>query len=132
MQESVIKLHDIKPLMEVSDYSLYYLIALSVGVFVLILGFVYLLWRYLKRKKRYNKRKDYAQKLIEIDLSKTKDAAYALTHYGALFADDSTRHKEMYENLTHRLSPYKYKKEVEKFDDEVVGYIELYKGMLDV
>jgi len=118
--------------MEVVDYSLYYLVGLTLLVSILLGGAFYLLYRYFKTKNRYNKRKDYAQKIMNIDLSKSKESAYAITHYGVLFVDDSTRHKEMYENLTQRLTPYKYKKEVEPFDDEVLGYIELYKGMLDV
>lgn len=132
MQESAIKLHDIKPLIEVVDYSLYYLVGVILLWAILLGGASYLLYRYFKTKNRYNKRKDYAQKIMNLDLSKSKESAYAITHYGALFVDDSTRHKEMYENLTQRLTPYKYKKEVEPFDDEVLGYIELYRGMLDV
>jgi hypothetical protein len=54
-----------------------------------------------------------------------------ITSLGATFKDDSPRHKEMYENLTNRLEEYKYKKEVESFSGEVLGYIELYKEMID-
>ena len=38
----------------------------------------------------------------------------------------------MYKNIVDRLEVYKYKKDVEVFDKEILGYIDLYKGMLDV
>jgi hypothetical protein len=132
MQESSIKLHDIKPLMDIQDYSLLYFVALVIVVITIVFGLGYLLVHYFQTKKRYDQRKDYVQKILALDIKDSKKTAYALSHYGALFVNDSTRHKEMYENLTQRLAPYKYKKEVEPFDEEVVGYIELYKGMLDV
>ena len=65
-------------------------------------------------------------------MSDTKKSAYAISSYGFTFKDDSQRHSEMYKNLSDRLESYKYKKNVEKFDSETLGYIDLYKGMLDV
>lgn len=132
MQTSTIQLHDIKPLMVIDDYSLHYVVALTLGALVFIGGIIYLLLHFFKTRKKYNQRKDYAQKIMQLDIKQSKQTAYDLTLYGALFAEDSPRHKEMYKNLVKRLAPYKYKKEVEPLDDEVVGYIELYKGMLDV
>jgi hypothetical protein len=38
----------------------------------------------------------------------------------------------MYENLINRLEVYKYKKDVDAYDGEIIGYIELYKEMIDV
>ena len=70
--------------------------------------------------------------LRTLDLSDAKKAAYAITNYGATFKDDSPRHSEMYANLHNRLEKYKYKKEVEKLDEETLGYFELYKEMCDV
>jgi len=87
---------------------------------------------WLKKRNRYNRRKEHFKLLNSLDLSNTKESAYAITLYGATFKDDSPRHKEMYDNLLGRLEAYKYKKEVSLFDSEVIGYIELYKGMMDV
>jgi len=132
MQPNSIKLHDIKPLMPIEDYSLYYFIVLSIVAIGIVVGIIFLLVRFLRGRKRYNQRKDYFQKIVQLDLNDSKKTAYDLTRYGALFSEDSTRHKEMYKNLVERLAPYKYKKDVDGFDDEVRGYIELYKGMIDV
>jgi len=127
-----ISLHDIKPLLPIDDYSLYYFLGASFVVIAIILSIFYLIYRFFKNRNKYNIRKDYMQKIADLDLTDTKKSAYALTFYGAIFKDDSSRHTEMYKNITQRLEPYKYKKDVDKFDKEILGYIELYRGMLDV
>ena len=132
MQNYNINLHDIKPLLEVEEYSFYHLMILCLVALVVVLGLIYLIYKYFKNRNKYNKRKDYLSKIRELDLNDTKKTAYALSFYGEIFKNDSTRHLEMFNNITDRLKKYKYKKDVEKFDDEVLGYIELYKEMLDV
>jgi len=131
MQEQL-QLHDIKPLLEVQEYSLYYFIFAIVFGAIFLFGAFFLLWRWYKNRKKVNIRLEHFEEIKKLNLSDTKQSAYALTHYGATFRDDSPRHSEMYKNLTTRLEKYKYKKEVEPFDSEVTGYIELYKGMIDV
>lgn len=131
MQEQL-QLHDIKPLLEVQEYSLYYFIFAIVFGAIFLFGALFLLWRWYKNRKKVNIRLEHFEEIKKLNLSDTKQSAYALTHYGATFRDDSPRHSEMYKNLTTRLEKYKYKKEVEPFDSEVTGYIELYKGMIDV
>jgi len=61
-----------------------------------------------------------------------KRAAYDITKYGYVFADDSARNREVYENLLRRLAPYKYKKEVGAMDAETKSYFNIYLGMIDV
>ena len=132
MQNYDIPLHDIKPIIEIQEYSLYYLIALIVVAVGLLLGVAYLLYKWLEKRNAFNIRKEHLRFINEIDFKDTKKAAYAITAYGDTFKDDSPRHLEMYKNLVDRLDEHKYKKDVEAFDSEVMGYIELYKGMLDV
>ncbi|MDP2893375.1 MAG: hypothetical protein Q8N78_03280 [Sulfurimonas sp.] len=127
-----IPLHDIKPIVEIEEYSLYYFLGFASLALVLVAGVAYLLYMWLKKRNRYNRRKEHFKLLNSLDLSNTKESAYAITLYGATFKDDSPRHKEMYDNLLGRLEAYKYKKEVSSFDGDVIGYIELYKGMMDV
>ncbi len=132
MQNYDIPLHDIKPIIEVQEYSLYYLLGLvALGIF-LLLGGLFLFYKWYKMRNAFNIRKEHLRLINEIDLSDTKAAAYAFTFYGLTFKDDSPRHTEMYRNLTQRLDEHKYKKDVDSFDNEVLGYIELYKEMLDV
>ena len=133
MQPNELKLHDIKPLVAIEDYSFYYFLALSVVAAVLLAGVFYLLLKWLKQRKKENLRKRHLDILRSIDLRKDpKKAAYMLTKYGATFKDDDARHKEMYENMLHRLERYKYRKEVEPFDEETVSIIELYRDICDV
>lgn len=127
-----IPLHDIKPIVEIEEYSLYYLFGISFFALAMLLALSYLLFSWFKKRNRYNKRKEDLKCINELDLMRTKESAYALTLYGATFKNDSQRHLEMYENIVARLEGYKYKKEVAAFDDETLGYIELYKGMIDV
>lgn len=127
-----IPLHDIKPIVQIEEYSLYYFLGASFFAVALILGLSYLLFSWLKKRNRYNKRKEHFESFKTLDLSSTKESAYAITFYGATFKNDSLRHQESYDNLVGRLERYKYKKEVEGYDDETLGYIELYKGMVDV
>jgi hypothetical protein len=127
-----IPLHDIKPLLEVQEYSLYYFIVVSVVALVIFLGLLYLVLRWLKMRNAFNIRKEHYKLLNNIDFSDAKRSAYDVTFYGATFKDDSPRHNEMYKNLTQRLEQYKYKKDVDEMEDEVKSYIDLYKGMIDV
>ena len=127
-----IPLHDIKPLLEVDEYSLYYFLGASSLLLILLLGITYLIYRYFKKRNAYNVRKEYINNINALDFSDTKNTAYQISFYGELFKDDSPRHAEMYQNLMQRLESYKYKKTVDSFDKETIGFMELYKEMLDV
>lgn len=127
-----IPLHDIKPIIEVHEYSLYYLLGVSAFGILLTCGVAYLIYRWLKKRNAFNIRKEHFKLLNLLDFKDTKRSAYAITMFGATFKDDSPRHQEMYANLTNRLEVYKYKKRVDEFDEEVLGYMELFKGMIDV
>ena len=127
-----IPIHDIKTIVEVDEYSFYYLLGISVVGTIILLSTLYLIYKYFKNKNSYNERKEHFKLISSVDLDDTKKAAYALSLYGATFKNDGDRQKGMYENLTSRLERYKYKKSVEKFDQETLNYIELYRGMIDV
>lgn len=127
-----IPLHDIKPLLEIQEYSLYYLIALISVAAIVLLGVLYLLYRWLKHRKRFNIRKEHLKALKSLSFEDRKKGAYALTLYGATFKDDTPRHAKTYAELVERLAEYKYKKSVAPFDAETLRYIELYIGMIDV
>jgi len=127
-----IPLNDIKTIVEVPEYSMYYLIALSIISILVISALIYLLMKYLENKRRYNVRKEHYKLLNSVDLKDTKKAAYAISLYGATFKNDGDRQAGMYENITQRLEQYKYKKNVDSFDTETLGFVELYKEMIDV
>ena len=126
-----IPLHDIKPLLEVQEYSFYYLVAIILVAILLVVGVLYLLYRWFQKRDTFNIRKEHFNALNSLDFKDSKKSAYLITLYATTFKDDSPRHLEMYTNLVGRLEEFKYKKEVQPFDAEVLGYIELYKGMID-
>jgi predicted membrane protein len=127
-----IPIHDIKPIVDIQEYSFYYFLGICFLALAFLLAIAFLIYKYLKQKNSYNVKKEHYKLINELDLTNTKESAYAITLYGATFKDDSDRHKEMYENIVDRLEVYKYKKDVGVFDKEILGYIELYRGMLDV
>jgi len=127
-----IPLHDIKTIVEVKEYSLYYLLGASAIGLIIFFAIVYLMYKFIKNRNSYSERKEHFKILNELNLSDTKNTAYAISLYGATFKDDGERQKGMYENLISRLETYKYKKSVDEFDKETLSYIELYKGMIDV
>lgn len=126
-----IPLHDIKPLVEIQEYSMEYLIAISVVAFIILLASLYLFLRWLKNRKKYNQRKVHLQLIKQLDLSDTKEAAYKLTLYGTTFKEDTPRHDKAFGELFEALQNYKYKKSVESFDEHTLHFIEVYRGMLD-
>lgn len=127
-----IPIHDIKPLVEIQEYSFYYLLALIVLALVVLGVIVYMIIRYIKSKNAFYIRKEHSKILHDINFKDAKKSAYDITFYGATFKNDSQKHHEMYENMTDRLAVYKYKKNVEAIDDEVKAYVDLYRGMIDV
>ena len=132
IQSYDIPLHDIKPIVHVEEPSLYFFLG-TIGISVLVLGIIgYFIYLWMKRRNAFNIRKYHYKLLNALDLKDTKQSAYLITTYGATFANDSDRHIEMFKNLVQRLETYKYKKDIEPFDSEMTGYIELYKDMLDV
>jgi len=127
-----IPLHDIKPLMEVPDSSFTIFSIILLIIVVLLLGALYLLYRFMQSQKVINYRKVHYMALKKIDFRDPKKAAYAITEHGRIFAEDSERLKETYENLVSRLEAYKYKRVVTAIDDESRSYYKIYLGMIDV
>jgi hypothetical protein len=127
-----IPLHDIKPLVEVPDHSLLLLSVLVVLAAVLIGGIIFLVWRSFSGRKKVDLRKRNYKLLENITFDDPKKAAYAITRYGLMFAEDGERYKEAYGNLVSRLAPYKYKKNVAPIDEEAIAYYRIYIEMIDV
>jgi len=127
-----IPLHDIKPLLEIQEYSMVYLLALSTLILIILSGVLYLLVRWLKNRNRFNLRREHYRLINEIDFSDAKSAAYALTLYGYTFSNDSERHHRAYSELVEKLEQFKYKKDVEILDKHTLHYVDSYRGMLDV
>ena len=127
-----IPLHDIKPLLEIEEYSFYYLLALIALISTVVIGLLYLLVKYLQYRNKFNIRKEHLKSLHEIDFSDAKKAAYNITTYGYTFKEDGERQRSAYDSLVEHLEAYKYKKNVENFDEETKHSLDRYIGMIDV
>ncbi len=123
------RLKDIKPLVEISDFSFYaYIFALIIS-FLLFFILFYKLMKIFK-KKRVDKRKEMIETLRNIDIEDSKRAAYTITKLGRELVWDDRSFK-IFEELLRRLQRYKYKKEVSKLDDEVKRYLQLFLETVD-
>ncbi len=127
-----IPLHDIKTIVEVQEYSIYYFSSILLVVFVLVSVILYFLYRWFKNKNRYNQRKEFFKLLDSLDFNDTKKAAYAITKYGSIFKNDSEKHSKLFEQIIKKLKLYKYKKDVDKFDEETLKIIQEYKEIINV
>ncbi len=122
-------LKDIKDIVEVPDYSLYFLIAIT-GV--ILLSIAYLIYLYLTRIKKTEvktPREIALQNLKNIDFSDVKKVAYTFSVDGFLFIDDKNR--DEFEMIEKDLQQYKYRKKVndldEKLKERIVKFIKALK-----
>lgn len=132
MQNYEIKLHDIKPLVDIQEYSLYYFIALVSVVILFLLVLTYIFIKWYKKRNRINLRQEHLKILNTINMQDAKVAAYEITLYGLTFKDDSEECYKAYENLQNNLQNYKYKKYVDNFDEETKRYLDIYLGIINV
>lgn len=126
-----IPLHDIKPIVEIQEYSMEYLIGFNIAIIALVVGIIYLIVRLIQSRRAFNIRREHKRLIDELSLDDTKNAAYRLSEYGITFRDDTLRHSKAYEELLDALEPYKYKKSVTAFSEDTLHFIEIYRGMID-
>ncbi len=128
MNPSQIPIRDIKPLIPIPDISFYLFAALVLsGVLVLSAAVIYL-WRRWHRGRKIDPRLEWLERLERIDYSDAKRAAYLMTRYGRLLAEDKRR-QEIMEQLLPRLQRYKYKKSVPPLDEETKRFMKLFIEM---
>ena len=128
MKPSEIPIRDIKPLLPIPDISIY-LFAGLIAVAVLVAGvLIYFGWRWWQRNRKTDPRIRWLEQLDRIDYNDPKKAAYVMTRYGRLLAEEK-RQKEILEQLLPRLERYKYKKEVPPLDEETKRYMKLFIEM---
>ena len=125
-----IKIHDIKPLIEVPDYSMYIFYGLVLLVAIIFGLIIYFIYRFFKNRKQ-NIRKEYFKKLKEVDFINSKQSAYSITKYGQLLAK-SDREKQLLHDLIEKLESYKYRKDVPSFDSETKLLFDNFMESLDV
>ncbi|MRI59213.1 MAG: hypothetical protein C6H99_06895 [Epsilonproteobacteria bacterium] len=123
------KLKDIKPLVEIPDYSFYLYLGFIVVVTLLASLAVYLLIK-LMTKKGKNRRQEILEHLRSMDLKQSKNVAYEFTKWGRYLVRDESQAK-MYEDIVRKLTRYKYKKEAPPLDEELKREIKLFLRVND-
>ncbi len=123
-------LRDIKPLVDISDYSLMLLILTM--LFGLFIGYKLfkVAFKYALSNCKVDCQKYYFYMYSNIDWTNPKEAAYLATKYGAVLAKDKRR-KELFRQLRDKLDEYKYKKDIDAVDSETLNYYNLYKQVCD-
>lgn len=125
-----IKIHDIKSLVEIPDFSIYiYILLISVALFLVLLV-LFLIYKIIKNRKK-DFRKEYYKILEEIDFQDSKQCAYTITKYTRLLAV-SQREKKLAEELIDELEQYKYKKDVKEIDEDVKILFSRFMDSVDV
>jgi len=110
-------LRDIKPIIEVVDYSFYYFLAI---VFIIILIIIFGLYKYftrIKKTKKPTQQEMALQRLKKLDFNDTKNVAYRFSIDGFLFVNEEN--KDKFQDIEKRLQKYKYKKDVDNLSSEL-------------
>ena len=127
----MIDIHDIKPIVEIPDISIYFyygLIVLLITLGSIVLFFIYKFFKPKKRSEEYK----YYEILQNIDFKNTKKTAYDISKYGRLLAKDE-REKRLILELVELLSIYKYKKETKStISNEIKTKFQIFMESIDV
>jgi len=121
IQNNLSQLKDIKPIVEVHDMSLYYLIAiitliLAIGIFI-----AYKYFTRIKKSKKPTAKQIAFEKLKKLDYSHTKEVVYCFSVEGFLFVNE--KNKEQFQSLEKELENFKYKKDVENLPQNLIQEI---------
>jgi hypothetical protein len=124
------ELRDIKPLLEIPDdsYTIFIVLALFMGL--LIFSLLLILFKKFWSKRKENIRKAHLQRIKNVDWKHTKQAAYEVTFFGRLLADEP-RVEEIYNQLVPMLEQYKYRKEVPVIDEKTLNKYNLLVHIID-
>ena len=124
------ELRDIKPLLEINDYSYYLYIGLIILAVLVLLTILFFVLRIFWMNQQKDMKKVYFERLEAIDWVDTKKSAYELTSLAYHFTDNK-KIKEIYEQMLPMLEPYKYRKEVPLVDDEVLRQYKFLVHVID-
>jgi hypothetical protein len=127
----MLNIHDIKPLEEIPDYSIYFYYGGIVFLTLITLFILYMSYTFIQKKKKPLE-KTYFKILQNIDFFNPKTAAYTISKYGTLLVKEE-RQKTLLMELNNHLETYKYKKEVPKtIDKKTKTLYETFMDSIDV
>ena len=127
----MLNIHDIKPLVQIPDYSIYFYYTFIIIGILVSLFCIYLVYNYFYKRKN-SQAKEYYKILKNIQFNNPKQDAYTITTYSRLLATDE-RSQKLLDELLESLQPYKYKKNVPKnFTKEIKAKFTTFMDSLDV
>ena len=128
MKPSELPIRDIKPLLPIPDISIYLFLGLVIVGLLVTGAVIFFVWRWWQSHRKTDPRIRWLEQLDKIDYKNPKKAAYVMTKYGRLLAEDKRR-QEILEQLIPRLERYKYRKEVPPLDEETKRFMKLFIEM---
>jgi len=127
----MIKIHDIKPIVEIPDFSVYLYYGLVFLACVVICFLIYGVYRFFKPKIKTQEMYWY-EELQNLDFNNIKQTAYDISKYGRYLAKEE-RQIRLIDELTADLSSYKYKKDIPvKLTQEIKTKFNIFMDTLDV
>jgi len=127
----MIKINDIKPIVEIPDASIYILYALIFASLILACFIIYFVYNFFKPKKKTDE-KIYYEKLKALDFIDMKQTAYDISKYGRLLAKEE-REIRLIDELHEELSCFKYQKNISStFPKEIRSKFTIFMDTLDV
>lgn len=122
------ELRDIKGLVEVTEYSLETLIALTLLSLALLAMGLYLFKNRRRRRKKPTTKEMALMRLKSINYEDTKEVAYRFSTDGYLWLDE--RNQDAFEQIEKALIIYKYKKEIPPLEKNLKNRIKIFiKGL---
>ena len=125
------QLKDIKPLLEIPDYSYYLYFSLLVFLIFLLLLILFFIIRWWWKPQKMEMKEIYFSRLKSVDWSDSKKAAYEVTFFGRVLSSEDPRIKEIYRQLLPYLESYKYRPQVKKVDNEMLRQYNLLVYIID-
>lgn len=116
-------LKDIKPLVIIADNSFIYLVII---IFIALLMLL-ILGYYIRKKlqlKRCNSKRIALNILKNLDFNDSKTTAYTFSHYASVLVND--RNIMDFEKINTALLDYKYKKQVNQLEKNLVEQIKVF------
>ncbi len=109
------ELRDIKGIVEVTDYSLYYFLGVVGVCAIVLIVLAVVLYKYLSKKDPLTQKKVAMDLLEKFEFGDAKESVYEFSHL-AQYAVNETQRREL-EELLAELELYKFKKEVPELDE---------------
>jgi len=127
----MIKINDIKPIVEIPDVSIYVFYTLIFVSLLIACFIIYFVYNFFKPKKKTDE-KIYYEKLQALDFIDMKQTAYDISKYGRLLAKEE-RQIRLMDELHEELSYFKYQKNISStFPKEIRSKFTIFMDTLDV